>query len=294
MQWLKELMSFLRFLFRQRQEEHQLNDEHQFHLERQIEQNLVAGMRPEEARYAALRLFGGVQQIKEECRDMRQTQFIDTLLLDISYSLRQLRRTPGLTAVVVLSLALGIGANTAIFSLIDAVMLKMLPVKDPGQLLLMSWAVRSKPGIVPSFLRSLSGEMDQDPTGRFTSTSFSYPAFEDIRARNQVFSGLLGFADADRLNVGADGQPGLAVGQFVSGDYFSTLGVQAFLGRTITLGDDTLSGSPAAMISYSYWAQRFGRDPAFVGRAITVNGVPFTLVGVTPPEFFGLQPGTAI
>ena len=291
---LKELQHSIRSLFRRRQEEQQLYDELQFHLDRQIEQNLAAGMPPEEARYAALRLFGGLPQIKKECRDMRQTQFIDTLLRDISYSLRQLRRSPGLTAIVVLSLALGIGANTAIFSLIDAVMLKLLPVKDPGQLLLMSWAVRSKPGIIPSFLRSLSGEMDQDPTGRFTSTSFSYPAFEDIRARNQVFAGVLGFADADRLNVGAGGQPGLAVGQFVSGDYFSTLGVQAFLGRTITPVDDTLRASPAAMISYDYWAQRFGRDPAVLGRAITVNGVPFTLVGVTPPEFFGLQPGRAI
>jgi predicted permease len=294
MQWLKEVTSSLRFLLRPRQEEQQLNEELQFHLQRQIEKNLAAGMPPEEAQYAALRLFGGVQQVKEECRDMRQTRFIDTLLRDISYGLRQLRRSPGLTAVVVLSLALGIGANTAIFSLIDAVMLKLLPIKDPGELLLTSWAVRSKPGIIPSFLRSLTGEMDQDPTGRFTSTSFSYPAFEDIRARNQVFSGVLGFADADRLNVSAGGQPGLAVGQFVSGDYFSTLGVQAFLGRTITPADDTLSASPAAMISYGYWAQRFGRDPSVVGRAITVNGVPFTLVGVTVPEFFGLQPGKAV
>ena len=291
---LKELQLSIRSLFRRRQEEQQLDEELQFHLHRQIEQNLASGMPPEEARYAALRLFGGVQQVKEECRDMRQTHFIETLLQDISYGLRQLRRSPGLTAVVVLSLALGIGANTAIFSLIDAVMLKLLPVKDPGQLLLMSWAVRSKPGIVPSFLRSLSGEMDQDLTGRFTSTSFSYRGFEDIRARNQVFSGVLGFADADRLNVGAEGQPGLAVGQFVSGDYFSTLGVQALLGRTITPADDTLSASPAAMISSGYWAQRFGRDPAVVGRAITVNSVAFTLVGVTSPEFFGLQPGRAI
>jgi hypothetical protein len=291
---LKELLRSIRSLLRRRQEEQQLDDELQFHLERQIEQNLAAGMAPERARYAALRLFGGVQQVKEECRDMRQTHFVDTLLRDISYGLRQLRRSPGLTTVVVLSLALGIGANTAIFSLIDAVMLKLLPVKDPGQLLLTSWAVRSRPGIIPWFLRSLQGDSDQDATGRFTSTSFSYPAFEDISARNQVFSGVLGFADADRLNVSAGGQPGLAVGEFVSGDYFSTLGVQALLGRTITPADDTLTASRAAMISSGYWARRFGRDPAVVGRAITVNGVPFTLVGVTPSEFFGLQPGRAI
>ena len=192
MQWLKELVSSLRFLYRRRQEEQRLNEELQFHLECQIEQHLAAGMSPEEARYAALRLFGGVQQVKEECRDMRPTHFIDTVLRDSSYGLRQLRRSPGLTAVVVLSLALGIGANTAIFSLIDVVMLELLPVKDPEQLVLLSWAVRSR---FPWFLRSLQGDSGQDATGRFTSTSFSYPAYEDIRARNQVFSGVLGFAD---------------------------------------------------------------------------------------------------
>ena len=291
---LKELQLSIRSLFRRRQEEQQLDEELQFHLHRQIEQNLASGMPPEEARYAALRLFGGVQQVKEECRDMRQTHFIETLLQDISYGLRQLRRSPGLTAVVVLSLALGIGANTAIFSLIDAVMLKLLPVRNPDQLMLMSWAVRSTPGIMPRFLRSLTGESEGGWTGRFTSTSFSYPAFEDIRDRNRVFSGVLGFADADRLNVSAGGQSELAVGQFVSGDYFSTLGVQALLGRTIAPTDDTLSASPAAVISYGYWVRRFGRDPAVIGRAITVNGVPLTLVGVTPTEFFGLQPGRAI
>jgi predicted permease len=291
---LKELLRSIRSLFRRRREEQQLDEELQFHLERQIEQNRAAGMPPEEARYAALRLFGGVQQVKEQCRDMRQAHLIETLLRDISYGLRQLRRSPGLTAVVVLSLALGIGANTAIFSLIDAVMLKLLPVKNPEQLVLLSWAVRSRPGVIPWFLRSLNGDSDQDATGRFTSTSFSHPAFEDIRARNQVFSGVLGFADAGRLNVSVDGQPGWAVGQFVSGDYFPTLGIQAFLGRTIAPADDRLSARPAAVISYGYWAQRFGRAPAVAGRTITVNGVPFILVGVTPPEFFGPQPGTAI
>lgn len=219
---------------------------------------------------------------------------IETLLQDVRYGLRMLAKSPGFTAVVVLSLALGIGANTAIFSLIDAVMLKLLPVEKPEQLVLLSWTSRSQPGTVPWFLHSLSGNSDQDATGRFTSTAFSYPIFEDIRGRTQAFSSVLALADADRLNVGAGGQAGLAQGQFVSGDFFTTLGVPAAIGRTITAADDTVGASPVATISYSYWVRRFGRDPQAVGRAITVNGVAFTLVGVTAPEFFGVQAGASI
>jgi hypothetical protein len=203
MRWLRKLMSSLRFLFRQRQEERQINDELQFHLERQIEQNLAAGIPPEEARYAALRLFGGVQQIKEECRDVREVSTIENILQDLRYGLRMLVKNPGFTSVVVLSLALGIGANTAIFSLIDAVMLKMLPVSDPEQLRLLSWAAQGQLGIMPAsgIIHSLSGNMDQDRTGRMTSTSFSYPVFEQIHARNDVFSNVLAFADPEAVNL---------------------------------------------------------------------------------------------
>ena len=199
------------------------------------------------------------------------------------------RRIPGLTSVIVLSLALGIGANTAIFSLIDAVMLKMLPVRQPEQLVLLSWTAQGWPYMV----HSLTGNSDRDKSGRSTSTSFSYAIYDDIRASNQAFSSVLAFADTDRLNVGVGGQAGLAQGQLVSGDFFSTLGVPAAIGRTITPANDTVGASPAAMISYSYWVRRFGRDPLVVGKAITVNGVPFTLVGVTAPEFFGVQPGAS-
>jgi macrolide transport system ATP-binding/permease protein len=209
---------------------------------------------------------------------------------DLRYAIRQLRQNPGFAAIAILTLALGIGANTAIFSLIDAVMLQMLPVEKPQQLVLLSWVA---PGW-PYMIHSLTGNSDQDKSGRSTSTSFSYPIFDDIRSHSRAFSSVLAFADGGRLNVGVDGEAGLAQGQLVSGDFFSTLGVPAVFGRIITPTDDTVGASPAAMVSYSYWVSRFGHDPLAVGKAITVNGVPFTLVGVAAPEFFGIRPGASI
>jgi len=217
---------------------------------------------------------------------------MSTLLQDLKYALRMLAKHPGFTAVVVVTLALGIGANTAIFSLIDAVLLKMLPVQNPQQLVLLDWASHGWP---QDFMHGLSGNMDQDKSGRVTSTSFSYPAYEQIGARNQVFSSVLALAGSEsELNVGYNGQPALAQGQLVSGTFFPALGVQPILGRALAPDDDRLGASPVAVISYGYWQRRFGRDPAVVGRAITVNRVPVTIVGVSPPEFYGVQPGRSV
>ena len=216
---------------------------------------------------------------------------------DLIYALRQLRKNPGFTAVALLTLALGIGANTAIFSLIDAVMLKMLPVRQPEQLVLLNWVTESQPGTMPWFAHSLSGDSGQDPTGRITSTAFPYPVFEGIRDRNnnEEFSSVMAFADTDgRLNVSVGGQAGLADGQLVSGDFFSTLGVEAKIGRAITRTDDQAGASPVATISHSFWVRRFGGDSLVVGKEIRVNGAPFTVVGVAHPEFFGVEPGSLV
>jgi predicted permease len=286
---LKEVLRSIRSLFRRRREEQQLNEELQFHLQRQIEQNLAAGMPPEEARYAALRLFGGVQQIKEECRDMRSVSLIENLAQDVRYGLRMLARSRGLTAIVLLSLALGIGANTAIFSLIDAVLLKALPVQNPQELALLNW---SSHGWAEDIMSNVAGDMDQDKTGRMTSTSFSYAVYEQMRTHSQVFSSVLALAGNDsQLNLGYQGEPGRAEGELVSGTFFSSLGVEPILGRFITPDDDRFGASPVAVISYGYWERRFGRDAGIVGRKITVNSVPFTIAGVCPPEFYGIQPG---
>ena len=201
-------------------------------------------------------------------------------------------KNPGFAAVAVLSLALGIGANTAIFSLIDAVLLKMLPVQNPQQLVLLDWASHGWPNDI---MHGLSGNMNQDKSGRLTSTSFSYPAYEQIRAGNQVFSSVLALAgNGSELNVGYNGEPRWSQGQLVSGTFFPTLGVQPVLGRVLTPDDDRIGASAVAVISYGYWQRRFGRDPAILGRTITVNGVPVSIVGVGPPEFYGVQPGRAV
>ena len=214
------------------------------------------------------------------------------LVQDLRYGIRMLVKNPGFTAVAVLTLALGIGANTAIFSLIDAVLLKMLPVQNPRQLVLLAWTSKGWPEGVMS---SLTGNMSGAPGGGRTSESLSYPTYERIRAGNSVFSSVLAMAaDGDKVSVSFKGVPEMADADLVSGSFFTTLGVQPILGRALTPEDDKAGASPVAVISYGYWQRRFGRDPAAVGKAITVNSVPATIVGVAPPEFYGVRPGQAV
>jgi len=290
MNWLRELARRLGMLLDRRQFDADLEEEMRLHLEMRQQQQIEAGMTADDARQAALRRFGNPTLLAEKSHGAWGWRGFEELTQDAGYGLRLLRRNPSFTAVAVLTVALGIGANTAIFSLIDAVMLKMLPVEKPEQLVLLNWVA---PGW-PYMIHSLSGDSNRDQSGRSTSTSFSYPIFEDIRAHAQAFSAVLAFADAERVNVGVSGEAGMAQGQLVSGDFFSTLGVPASIGRTITPADDEPGASPVATISYSCWLKRFGRDPQIVGKTVTVNGVTFTLVGVAASEFFGVQPGASI
>jgi predicted permease len=213
---------------------------------------------------------------------------MQTLLQDLRYGIRQLLKSPGFTAVAVLSLALGIGANTALFSLVDAVLLKTLPVRKPAELALFKWASGERSPAI-----SHNGTRDREPgTGLSLSTSFSVPAFEQMRAHTQTLSDLFAFAPRGELNVSVDGQAEAASGQLVSGNFHSGLGVRAALGRMIDNDDDRASANPVAVISHRYWRRRFGVDPAVVGKTININGAPFTIVGVTPPQFYsGMEVG---
>ena len=266
----------LRSLFRRSQVEQELDEELRYHLERQIEEHVARGMTPEEARYAALRAMGGVERRKEECRDTRRVRLIEDLLQDLRYGLRTLRKSPGFTAVAAFSLALGIGANTAIFSLVDAVLLKTLPVKAPEQLV-----------AIEAF--NQRGERIK---------IFSYPLFERLRDRSQVFTGVLAAEDdSNRVEMAgpeSGGQTEQAEMQLVSGEYFQVLGVNAFAGRLFTTEDNQKPGAhPVAALSHSFWRRRFAGDVSILGKSIRLKGQPFTIIGVAPPEFFGESVGRA-
>ena len=289
MVWARRFWLKLQSLFRRSRSTQRLDDEIQFHLEQQIVENLAAGMGSEEARYAAMRTFGNPTVLKEEARDTWGWAWLEQIVSDLRYALRQLSRSPGFTVAVVLSLALGIGANTAVFSLIDAVMLKMLPVKSPERLVLLNWVCLKR----PAAMAVQSGYVDNSETG-WRSPSFAYPSFEEFRAQNHAFASIFGFTPLSHATVNIDGQAGLGGGELVTGDYFSGLGVSPILGRTINDEDEKASSPRVAVISYGYWSRQFGSSPDVIGKHIAINLVPFTIVGVAPPEFFGVQPGRAI
>ena len=249
-----------------------LEEEIRSHLQMEEQENLESGMPPDEAHYAALRRFGNVTLARERSREIWGWNSVETLWQDLRYGLRMLAKNPGFTAVAVLTLALGIGANTAIFSLMNALLLKSLPVKNPEQLVLLG-------------SRGSSGATDY---------SFYYPVYRALGDQSQFFTDLAAFSPAD-LNVTVDGAPEPMVpGQLVSGGYFSVLGVSALAGRSITVDDDRVPGGhPVAMISYGYWKRHFALAPSVIGRVIQIDGTPFTIIGVTPPEFFGVEVGSA-
>jgi len=215
---------------------------------------------------------------------------MNTLWQDLRYGARMLLKTPGFTAIAVISLALGIGANTALFSVVDAMLLKTLPVKEPERLALFrSVAPREfNPG-------PYAGNSNTDAaTGQRAMTSFPYQSFRRMRGQQSALSDVFAFGDV-RLNVNADGQADVASGQAVSGGYYAGLGVQAMLGRTLTDEDDQAAASPVAVLSHRYWRQRFGGASAVIGKQINLNNVAFTIIGVTPPGFEGaMQAGSTL
>jgi predicted permease len=211
------------------------------------------------------------------------------LLQDLRYSWHMLLKQPGFTAVAVLTLALGIGANTALFSVVDAVLLKKLPVKDPDQLVLFN-SVSSKEFIAGSH----SGNIERDPaTGLTTRSSFPYQTYERMREQRGAFSDVVAFGSLS-LNVNAEGPADVANGQAVSGNYFDVLGVPAYLGRTIQESDDRAGATPVAVLSHRYWSTRFGSNRDLIGKQINLNHVAFTVAGIAPPGFAGtMQVGSS-
>jgi predicted permease len=264
----------LRTLFRRGRVEDELAEELRDHVDRRIEEEIARGATPEDARSIALRAMDGLEHKKEECRDMRRTQWIDQLLQDLRYAVRSLAKNPSLAVVAVASLALGIGANTAIFTLIDAVMLRQLPVRSPDELVAVGDPSR------PTAIWEGAPMVDV----------LSYPLYERLRDQNRVFTGLLAAGKAGRIEMSVgDSSPEVVRGRLVSGNYFDVLGVSPVLGRTFSADDDRAPGeSPVIVISYDFWETRFTRDLAILGRTIRLNGSsPFTVIGVGPRRFTG-------
>ena len=239
-----------------------------------------------EARRRAGVEFGGIDARKEDIREALGLRLVDEVTGDLRYAFRQLRRSPVFTAVAVLSLALGIGANSAIFSLMEAALWKPIPVKEPDRLRLFSWV--SGPNRVMDLI---NGRLDQTPGGGTTSTSFSYPVFEELQRQNRMFEHLFAFKSTGRITAVVDGQPELINGELVSGNFYEGVGVRPIVGRPIVPADDRRGAETVAVISDGFWARRFGRERSVVGTRISVNSVPVTIVGVNPPDFTGVEPG---
>jgi putative ABC transport system permease protein len=270
---LFKLRTTLRALLRRSQAESELDEELRGHIERQIEQNIRLGMSPDEARYAALKSFGGVEQAKEWSRDARGVRWLEDLWQDLRYGVRMLMKNPGFSLIAVITLSLGIGANTAIFSVVNALLLRPLPYRQPEQLVKV---FQSQP----------------DPAKGMLPSIWSYPRFEVLRDRNQSFAAVAGFNQSPYNLTGTDVPERLQV-EMVSASYFPMLGVGAVVGRTFTAEEDRLPGAnPAALLGYGIWQRRFGGDPQVIGKSIELDKKAFTIVGVLPPGFRG-QSGTA-
>lgn len=268
-------MGWTRF-FRRRYWDNERAREIEAHLAHEIDDNLARGMTPYDARAAAHRKFGNAVFIREEIYVMNSMGLVESVWQDLRYGLRLLRRNPTFAAIAVATLALGTGANTAIFALVEAVHLRTLPVVDPQRLVEVRIDTHEK-----------------GRTGRFLSERpfMTEPLFRRISEAQQVFSSTLAYGSV-ALDLAAGGESQPVQGIWVNGDFFSTLGVQARIGRTLTGADDHPGcGTRGAVLSDAFWQRHFGGDPSAVGRTLTLNGHGFEVIGVTPPAFFGVEVG---
>ena len=294
MEAFRKILYRLGSIFRRRDREAEMAEELQYHIELRTEKNLQAGMPVNEARNTALRAFGGVEQIKERARDERNFIFVEQFLQDLRYVMRQLRRNPGFAAVALISLALGIGANTAIFSVVNEVLLEPLPVNAPNELVVFRWhGVDDLDWDQVSF----TGEREVDSTaGVQVNNGFSVSVFENFRRVNDALSTQFAFGMLPEMNCVIDGVPdAVSSCQTVSGEYFPVLGISPVLGRLIERSDDRPGAPPVVVLSYRFWKGRFAGDISVLGKSITLNKVPVTIIGVTPSDFRGPQQiGTSV
>jgi macrolide transport system ATP-binding/permease protein len=284
----------LRWLTERRRKEAELRDELEFHLDEETEDRQAEGLASEEAKQAARRDLGNIALLQEDTRATWTWTFLEQLIQDLRYAFRTMAANKTFSALAILSLALGIGANTAIYSFMDSILLRSLLVPNPESLVVLNWHAR-KTG--PDFvMHGMSGSTFDDAKLGTTAGIFPYPAFELFRKNDSVFSTVFAhcqYWQVKNLNVAIKGQTDLAAGWSVSGDYFGGLGIPPAAGRLI-MPDDDHAGAPAvAVVSYGFSQRRFGGAANAAGQAIIIDNLPFTVVGVTPPEFFGVDPAAA-
>jgi len=272
---LHEFFTRLRFFFTGKSRA-TIDEELQFHIERATEANLAAGLSPDEARRRALVSFGGRERAREQCRQQRPSWSLEMFLRDLRYGFRGLLHNPGFTTVAVLTLALAIGANTTIFSLIDQALLRTLPVRDPGRLVVLSFS-----GEQAGHVHSDGG----DTKGH--EHEFSYLMVRDLNEKNDVFSGVIASASHD-VGVTWNNRAESVGAELVTGNYFQTLGVRPAVGRLFAASDETAPGAnPVAVLNFDYWRSHLAEAPV-VGKTLLVNGTPFTILGVAAPGFHSM------
>jgi predicted permease len=273
------VQSWLRAGLRRSRLEDQMDSEMRFHIARYVEDLEREGVAADEARRRALAEFGSVEARKDECREAVGLRIMGEALADCRYALRALKASPGFAVIAVLSLGLGIGANSAIFSLMETALWKTAPVKKPEQLRLLSWT--SGPKTV----------MDSTWSNLDDGTVFSYAVFQAFQRGNTHLATVFGFKPAGNATAIVDGHAELARCHLISGNFYEATEVSTIAGRPIAPSDDTRQSVPVATISYAYWQRRFGGDGSTIGRQIRLNQVPVTIVGVNPAGFTGIVSG---
>ena len=274
---LNDLLFRLRTLLRRSAVENELDEELRFHLEQQVAKHVRAGFTREEALRRARLEFGGLGQVKEDCRESHGITFLEITAQDVRYALRQLRKTPGFTATAVVTLALGIGANAAIFTLMNAVLMRNLPVTDARSLLRLGDTNDCCVGYgVPN-----GGNYSDFSTDTYEQLKKNTPEFQDLAAMQAGFE----YRPVVARQKGESARS--MTGEFVSGNYFRTFGLKAAAGRLFSDADDVEGAPIAAVMSYETWTNNYAGDPAVVGAAFFVNTRPVTIAGIAPEGFYG-------
>ena len=264
MRWIRSISHRIRNLFRKDKVELETDQELRFHLERQIAQNIAAGLPPEDARRAAFVEFGGLEQYKEDCREARGVNHIESLMADLHYGFRSLRKNPGFTIVSVLTLALGIGANAAIFSMVNALLLHPYNFQNLDSLVRV-WEDRG---------------IDEGYDARYIAPADAL----DLSSNNNIFDGFTTYA-MQSFGLGKEGNVQPVLGCRVSSNFFDVLSVSPAAGRLFFATEAQPGANQVAILSYGSWQRRFGGDPQLLSKTISLNNRTYTIVGIMPKDF---------